>query len=180
MWVEPDISITVSGRNVGSLPALLEWVLARELPFSLNFYRPSTSLRVTEHDDLKLEEETFIEGMLAAYKVIEANLPNRSLLASLADMANFAAPHLRRCSVGLSYLVFDTEGRVSKCQMQMDKPVTTVHCDDPLAAVRADACGIQNVTVDEKEGCQECQWKYWCGGGGPLETYRPTGRHDGN
>jgi uncharacterized protein len=92
-----------------------------------------------------------------AYKIIEVNLPQRSSLASLADMANFVAPHLRRCSVGHSYLVFDTEGRVSKCQMQMDQPVTDIHAEDPLAAVRADTCGIQNLTVDEKEGCQDCQ-----------------------
>ena len=175
----PDISITVSGRSVAQLPELLEWVLAKDLLFSLNFYRdPSTSLRVTERQDLQLKEAQFIEGMLAAYKVIEANLPQRSLLASLADMANFAAPHLRRCSVGHSYLVFDTEGRVSKCQMQIDRPVADIHSDDPLGVVRAAQDGIRNLTVDEKEGCQECQWKYWCAGGCPLETYRMTGRYD--
>ena len=193
----PDISITVSGRNVHTLPELLEWVLERDLPFSLNFYRepsiapfdrlranggrmntPFDRLRANGYDDLKLEEEKFVAGMLEAYKVIESNLPQRSLLASLADLANFAAPHLRRCSVGHSYLVFDCDGRVSKCQMQMDRPVTDVHADDPLTAVCADTYGIQNVTVDEKEGCQECQWRYWCAGGCPLETFRATGRYD--
>ncbi len=175
----PDISITVSGRNVAQLPELLAWVLEKDLPFSLNFYRDSsTALRVTACEDLQLKEEQFIEGMLAAYHVIEKNLPRRSLLASLADMANFAAPHLRRCSVGHSYLVFDTEGRVSKCQMQIDQPVADIRCDDPLGAVRAAQDGIRNLTVDEKEGCQECQWKYWCAGGCPLETYRMTGRYD--
>ncbi len=172
----PDITITVSGRNVGQLPELLEWVLERDLPFSLNFYRENACSAC--HTDLRLEEEQFIQGMLAAYKVIEANLPRRSLLASLADMANFAAPHLRRCSVGHSYLVFDTEGRVSKCQMQMDRPVTDLHADDPLAVVRADQAGIQNISVEEKEECRECQWRYWCAGGCPLETYRMTGRYD--
>ncbi|GAK54203.1 radical SAM domain protein [Candidatus Moduliflexus flocculans] len=172
----PDISITVSGRNVAQLPELLAWVLEKDLPFSLNFYRENACSDGIA--DLRFEEERFIEGMLAAYKMIEANLPQRSLLASLADMANFAAPHLRRCSVGHSYLVFDTEGRVSKCQMQIDRPVADIRCDDPLGAVRAAKDGIRNLTVDEKEGCQECQWKYWCAGGCPLETYRMTSRYD--
>ena len=177
--VTPDISITVSGRSVAQLPELLAWILDRDLPFSLNFYRdPSTALRMKEREDLQLKEAQFIKEMLAAYKVIEENLPRRSLLASLADMANFAAPHLRRCSVGHSYLVFDTRGRVSKCQMQIDQPVSDIDSDDPLGAVRAAQHGIQNLTVDEKEGCQECQWKYWCAGGCPLETYRQTGRYD--
>jgi uncharacterized protein len=185
----PAISITVSGRNVAHLPELLTWVLERDLPFSLNFYREHNCTANVPFanrkrdacgtsDDLKIDEETFISGMLAAYKKIESNLPQRSLLASLVDLANFAAPHLRRCSVGHSYLVFDCEGRVSKCQMQMEKPVTSVHADDPLGMIRADSCGIQNVTVDEKEGCQACQWRYWCAGGCPLETFRATGRYD--
>ncbi len=172
----PDISITVSGRNVAQLPELLEWVLARDLPFSLNFYRENACS--AGFTDLRLDEDRFIAGMLAAYKVIESHLPQRSLLASLADMANFAAPHLRRCSVGHSYLVFDPAGRVSKCQMQIEQPVADINSDDPLGVVRAAQHGIQNLTVDEKAGCQDCQWKYWCAGGCPLETYRATGRYD--
>jgi uncharacterized protein len=93
-------------------------------------------------------------------------------------MANFAAPHLRRCSVGQSYLVIDPFGRISKCQMQMDRPVTTVQAADPLAEVQVDREGIQNLVVDDKEECRECQWKYWCAGGCPLETYRAAGRYD--
>lgn len=105
-------------------------------------------------------------------------IPQRTLLTSSTDLANFAAPHLRRCSVGHSYLVFDCEGRVSKCQMQMEKSVTDIHAEDPLTIVREDKLGIQNVSVDEKEECQTCQWRYWCAGGCPLETFRVTGRYD--
>jgi uncharacterized protein len=35
----PDISATVSTRNIAGLPELLHWILERELPFSINFYR---------------------------------------------------------------------------------------------------------------------------------------------
>ena len=31
--------------------------------------------------------------------------------------------------------------------------------------------------VDEKDECRDCQWKYWCAGGCPLETYRKTGTY---
>lgn len=173
--VTPEISITVSSRNIGGLPKLLEWVLQRDLPFSLNFYRESACSQ--HYQDLRLQEETMISGMLAAYKVIEANLPNRSLLASLADRANFAMPHIRTCSVGQSYLVFDPMGRVAKCQMQLDQPVTSIHADDPLAVIQADSSGMHNPTVDEKGECATCQWKYWCAGGCPLEAFRTTGRY---
>ncbi|MBN1487996.1 MAG: radical SAM protein [Anaerolineae bacterium] len=172
----PDISITVSGSNIQGLPQLMEWILERDLPFSINFYREND--KVVSRTALKLEEEKIIRGMLAAYKVIEQHLPRRSLLASLVDRANFAFPHLRPCSVGQGYLVFDTQGQVSKCQMQMDNPVTDSSASDPLAVVRAAESGIQNLSVDEKEECRACRWRYWCGGGCPLLTYRATGRYD--
>jgi len=172
----PDISVTISGRNAAGLPQLMAWLLERDLPFSLNFYRENE--HAATHKDLKLEEEKIIDGMQAAFAVIEANLPRRSLLASLIDRANLAVPHRRTCGVGHSYLVFDHVGQVSKCQMQMDRPVTTSHAGDPLALLQADQQGIQNIPVEEKEECRHCRWKNWCTGGCPLATYRATGRYD--
>ena len=172
----PHISITVSGRNAEGLPEIIAWVLERNLPFSVNFYRQN-DLSVT-HTDLKLEEEQIIAGMRAAFNVIEDNLPEHSLLASLTDRANLSVPHERTCSVGQDYLVFDQNGRVAKCQMKMNEFVADVHAEDPLRLVRADQLGVQNISVGEKEGCRDCQWKFWCAGGCPLETYRATGRYD--
>ncbi len=172
----PDISITVSGRNADGLPEIIEWVLERDLPFSINYYRQN-DFSVT-HDDLKLEEEKIIAGMQAAFAVIESNLPERSLLASLTDRANLSVPHMKTCSVGQDYLVFDQNGRVAKCQMKMDEPIADVHTKDPLTLIREDQIGIQNISVEEKEGCRDCQWKLYCAGGCPLETYRATGRYN--
>ncbi|HNT75767.1 MAG TPA: SPASM domain-containing protein [Anaerolineae bacterium] len=173
----PNISITISGRSIEGLPEVVAWVLDRDLPFSLNFYREYSCAAC--HTDLSLENERMIAGMLSAYKLIEGNLPHRSLLASLADRANLAAPHLRTCSAGQSYLVFDTQGRISKCQMDMAYPVTDCHDPDPLGTLRSSTLGLQSPTVDEKEECRECQWRYACGGGCPLQAHRATGRYDG-
>ena len=172
----PDISITVSGRSAEGLPEIIAWVLERELPFSLNFYRQNDFS--VSHEDLKLEEEKIINGMLSAFKVIEYNLPERSLLSALVDRANLSSPHLKTCSVGDSYLVFNQHGQVSKCQMKMDKSIADVHTGNLLQVVREDKTGIQNLSVEEKEGCRDCEWKYWCTGGCPLESYRVTGQYD--
>lgn len=172
----PHISITVSGRNAEGLPEIIAWVLERDLPFSINFYRQNDLS--ASHEDLKLDEEKIIAGMLASFEVIENNLPKHSLLASLTDRANLAMPHVRTCSVGQDYLVFDQNGRVAKCQMKMHEPVANVHVEDLLQLIRADRTGVQNISVEEKEDCRDCQWKYYCTGGCPLETYRATGRYD--
>lgn len=172
----PDISITVTSRNAAMLPDLIDWILTRDLPFSLNFYRENDFSQNTA--DLQLSEKRIIDGMMAAFARIEANLPERSLLASLVDRANLATPHLRTCGVGHSYLVFNEHGEVSKCQMHMATAVTTTADPDPLTAIRLDTIGLQNPIVLEKEGCRTCEWRYWCTGGCPLATYRATGRYD--
>lgn len=172
----PDISITISGRNAEGLPDLIEWILEHNLPFSLNFYRENELS--ASYEDLQLEESRMIQGMLAAFKVIELNLPNRSLLGSLVDRANLSSAHKRTCGVGQSYLVFDYQGQIAKCQMQLHKTVSSIDSEDPLSVVRQDKTGIQNLSVEEKEGCRTCEWKYWCTGGCSLATFKATGRYD--
>jgi uncharacterized protein len=172
----PNISVTVSNRTAEGLPEIIGWIVERELPFSLNFYRENELSAA--HEDLRLDEEIIISGMLAAFKVIEENLPRRSFLGAIVDRANLSTAHTHTCGAGQNYLVFDQNGRVAKCQMHIRKPITNIHGADPLAVIRADQIGIQNLSVEEKEGCKTCEWKYWCTGGCPLETYRVTGRYD--
>ena len=62
--------------------------------------------------------------------------------------------------------------------MQMKQTSGSVNDADPLTSVKLDTAGIANLAVDEKEDCRACQWKYWCAGGCPLETYRAAGRYD--
>lgn len=172
----PNISVTVSGRTAEGLPHIMEWILERELPFSLNFYREN-ELSVSQQD-LQLDEQKIIDGMKAAFKVIENNLPRRGFLGGIIDRANLSAPHTHTCGVGENYLAFDQNGQVAKCQMHIRKPITNITVHDPLKVIRDDKIGIQNLSVEEKEGCKTCEWKYWCAGGCPLTTHRATGRYD--
>lgn len=174
--VAPVISVTVTGRNASSIADLVSWLLDHGLPFGLNFYRESDLSQSLS--DLKYEEQQIVEGMLAAYRVIERNPPQYSLLACLVDRANLTQEHLYTCGVGNDYLVFDWQGRVSKCQMSLSQSISDIYAFDPLLAIRTDRTGLQNLSVEEKEGCRECEWKYWCAGGCPLLTYRATGRYD--
>lgn len=172
----PNISVTVSSRTADGLPDIVAWILERDLPFSLNFYRENDLS--ASHEDMRLDEQKIINGMLAVFKVIEENLPRRPFLGGIIDRANLSVSHTHTCGVGQNYLVFDQHGQVAKCQMHIRKPITDVHVTDPLAVIRADQIGIQNISVEEKEGCKTCEWKHWCAGGCPLVTYRATGRYD--
>ena len=172
----PNISVTVSSRTADGLPDVMAWILERELPFSLNFYRENELS--ASHEDMRLDEQKIIGGMLATFRVIEENLPRRPFLGGIIDRANLSISHTHTCGVGQNYLVFDQNGQVAKCQMYIRKPVTDIHAEDPLAMIRADQIGIQNISVEEKEGCKSCEWKHWCAGGCPLVTHRATGRYD--
>lgn len=173
--VRITISVTVSNENSEGLPDLVRWILAEKLHFSLNFYRKNSFADET----LALEDDRIITGMLAAYRVIEDQLPDYSLLDVLVDRANLAAPHLRTCGVGQDYLVFSPKGHISKCQMEMfGNNSYTRPSRQPLDFVQTTLGGVYNLSVEDKEGCNTCEWKYWCTGGCPLLTYQTTGRFD--
>jgi len=174
--VAPDISITVSDRNIDGLPDLMAWVLERDLPFSLNFYRQTECS--ASFQDLMFGERRIVAGMKEAYRVVEANLPRRSLMGSLLDRASLAGPHHHTCAASRNYLVIDHHGQIAKCQMDLKHPVTDVRAADPLAAIRAEPLRFQNVDVDKKAGCRDCAWRYGCTGGCPLQTWRAMGRSD--
>jgi uncharacterized protein len=116
--------------------------------------------------------------MLAVCKIIENKLPRHSLLASLVDRANLSIPHNRTCGVGQNYLVFNHRGQISQCQMTMDDVLADVCDPEPLLSLCAPQNGIVNMSVDEKGECRECEWRYWCAGGCPVQAYRFTGRYD--
>jgi len=78
----------------------------------------------------------------------------------------------------LDYLVAQPSGKISKCQMDFANSVTTIHAQDPLADLRSDKTGLQNLPVQQKNECVNCQWKNYCGGGCPLVAFRATGRYD--
>lgn len=174
--ITPNISITVSSKNADKLAELVDWVLEHDLPFSLNFYREN-ELSVADKD-LSFIDQKIIDGMKKAYKAIEERLPEKSLLASIVDRANLSSPHQITCGVGNNYMVFDCNGQVSKCQMLMKNFITDLNVADPLGEIQKDKKGIQNLSVEEKQGCKTCEWKYWCTGGCSLNTFRATGRYD--
>lgn len=172
----PSINITITQRNLHALPELLAYVLQRDLPFGLSYYRDNECS--THLTDLRFTDMQMINGMRAAFLYIEENLPKRPLLGLLVDKARTQMPHLYTCGIGRNYLAIDQYGGVAKCQADITKTVTTIDVDNPLQVIREDQSGVQAKSVEEKEGCRTCEWRYWCSGGCPMLTYRITGRSD--
>lgn len=171
--IRPDICITITGRTAATACDAVAWALDHDLPFSLNFYREHE--HSAKHHELRYEEQQIIAGMRAIYALIERRLPTRPFLAGLLDRVQFQA-HGHTCGVGRSYVVITHEGRAAQCQMHLGQAQPL---DDDADVIRLVADGpIQNLGVDDKEGCRDCEWRYRCAGGCPLVTLRATGRTD--
>lgn len=171
--LKPSITITVTRVNADNVHKVVRWALERDLSISLNFYRANPlSLSRAE---LALEESVLIRGMEAAYKVFEELLPTRPFLNGLLDRIQTQA-HSHTCGVGISYLVISHEGKVAQCQMHLGDTLGTVH-DSNLIQLTSSG-PIRNLSVDNKEGCRDCTFRYRCTGGCAVETFRSTGRWD--
>ncbi|MDW8269524.1 MAG: radical SAM protein [Anaerolineae bacterium] len=176
--VRPHLSVTVTRHNVESLPEVVRFALERQLYFNLNLYQEHEP--GVHHDELRAANEALIAGLRRALEVIAADLPRYNVFTALLDRTNLAGPHAKACGVGENYLVMDHRGRVSRCQMELDRPVTAVGAGDVLHHIHLyeDAAPFRNLSVETKADCRDCPWRYVCAGGCSLMTYRSFGRSD--
>jgi uncharacterized protein len=172
----PHLSITMTSRNSRGLPEVVRFALERNLTFSLNLFRDNDC--AARFPDLRYEEQAITEDLLSAFGVIEEFLPRWSVLGSVLDRGQLLQPRQRTCGVGQDYVVIDERGQVAKCHMEIERTLGDVFSDDPLQIVRGDRATALNLIVDEKEGCRDCTWRYWCSGGCSVATFRATGRYD--
>jgi uncharacterized protein len=172
----PHLSITITSRNSGGVADAVRFALERNLTFSLNFFRDND--QAASFPDLQYEERAMIDGLLGAFAVIEEFLPRWSVLGSVLDRGQLLQPRQRSCGVGQDYLVIDQRGQVAKCHMEIERTLGDVFSDNPLQLIRKDQATVLNLPVEEKAGCRDCTWRYWCSGGCSVATFRATGRYD--
>ena len=172
----PHLSVTVTSRNASGLADVVRFALEHDLTFSLNLFRDNDC--AASFPDLRYEEQEMTRNLLSAFGVIEEFLPRWSVLGSVLDRGQLLQPRQRSCGVGQDYVVIDQRGQVAKCHMEIERTLGDVFASDPLQLVRDDRVTALNLLVDEKEGCHDCTWRYWCVGGCSVATFRATGRYD--
>ena len=172
----PHLSITITGRNVADVAPVVRFALERELTFSFNFFRDNACSAGVA--DLGYEEQAMIDGLRAAFAVVEEMLPPWSVLGSVLDRGQLLQPRQKSCGVGDDYVVIDQHGRIAQCHMELGSTLGDVRRVDPVRAVRSDGVPIRNLLVDDKVGCRDCTWRHWCSGGCSVATFAATGRFD--
>jgi uncharacterized protein len=172
----PHLSITITNRNLHGVADVIRFALERDLTFSLNLFRDNDC--AASFPDLRYEEQEMISALLDAFGVIEEFLPQWSVLGSVLDRGQLIQPRQHACGVGQDYVVIDQHGQVAACHMEIEKTLGDVFTDDPLLLIQHGQAMTQNLAVEEKEGCRDCAWRYWCSGGCSVATFRATGRYD--
>lgn len=160
LGIRPFLTITLTQLNLDELPALTEFALQNNLFLNWNFYRPQI-----QNDPLVPEFKDLIPVLHKSLNIISEYTPEYPFLDKLIDRSNFSATHKHTCGAGRNYLSIDYDGSVLPCHMlsganQQGIPLnmlTDVQFHD-----------FDNAAIDQKEGCNTCQWRYWCTGGCPL------------
>lgn len=174
--IKPFISITVSRRNIRGLPEVIAFLLDENLLFSINLYRDNDL--ASGYSDLALRKDETIDALFQSFETILHRDPERSLLLPLVDRTRLDHLHNKSCGAGECYMAVDPRGGIAGCQMTLNHPITDIRAEDPLDVLCNNSERMLNLSVDQKEGCSQCQWRYWCAGGCPLMTFRTTGRYD--
>lgn len=155
------ISITVSPSTAPYLPELTSWLLAKGgLSFNFNFVR---SIKTNPSPK---EQQVLADSLLQVLEIIKNSPSKQDILTGLIDRINLATPRIHPCAIEHDYVVFDTNGYVARCQMEVHKAAPCVG-KDPIQAVRNQPEPL-NLSVDQKTSCVACDWKHWCAGGCPL------------
>lgn len=160
LGIRPFLTITLTQLNLDELPALTEFALQNNLFLNWNFYRPHI-----QNDPLVPKVKDLIPALHKSLNIVSEHEPEYPFLDKLIDRSNFSAAHEHTCGAGRNYLSIDYDGSVLPCHMlsganQQGIPLnmlTDVQFHD-----------FDNAAIDQKEGCNTCQWRYWCTGGCPL------------
>jgi uncharacterized protein len=157
--LEPTISITLTALNLEGAGEAVEFALDRNLPFNLNFYRESAPGRAA----LAPDPGHLTEAVLHIFDLIRAHPAYPRPLTGILDRTRLDRPHRSPCAAGQDYLVVDTGGHLSACQMLLAQPCSSLADDDPLERVRQHA-----QRAFAPLDCQGCPWRTVCAGGCPL------------
>ncbi|WP_420642383.1 radical SAM protein [Candidatus Leptofilum sp.] len=174
--ISPHITITVTDHNSPGIAKVVRYCLAHELKFSLNFYRDNAVAAMGA--DVQFTDDRIIAGMEAAFQAIEENLPPWSIVGAILDRGQLVEPHEQACGAARDYIAIDHYGRVAKCHMEFEQPVGDISATNLLPMIQSSPIGVQNPSSQEKEGCRDCEWRFYCAGGCPLVTHWATGRYD--
>ncbi len=171
-----NVMVTITSNNLPGIPDLTKLLLSKNIPFNFNFFRDNPCVK----EKLTNNKTKMITQLKKAYQYIYNNPPRYKLANGLLDRVKIK-PHLFPCGMGKSFFVIRHDGKLTSCQMTLEKPIGSIEDKDLITSIRNGSfVKPVGLTIESKTPCKTCQWRYVCCGGCPLITYKKRGRYDVN
>lgn len=164
----PFLITTLTKYNLDEVPKLIEFALSHRLKLNLGFYRAHSP-----SDPLVPTTQALVKALTAGLEVVKATPPNYGFLEGLIDRSHFGFAHKYPCGAGKTYNSIDTDGSMYPCHMLAGRELFPTQQFGELTSL--ETLIFENPSVDEKEGCMNCIWRYWCGGGCPVLSISAAG-----
>lgn len=169
--VDFNLSVTITKENIDGIPELVSKLLKQKIRFVLNFFRENCE----SGSVLKLNDQSLITTMKKVYKLVENEMPKYPMWDALLDRVTMSWPHLNACGVGRNYITVDQKGYLASCPIDLANRIGNI--DQDLVDVMNSHTFMRGITVERKEGCRTCLWRYVCGGGCPILTKEVNGSY---
>ncbi len=167
---KPYILCTITEKNYKHLFKLVEYCVTKQIGFRLSPVRDKNS-----HLKPNLETEILTE-LIKIYEWVGNNLPTSMPIERFARFAewNLTVQKKSVCGTCKSTMSIDQEGKVSSCQMRMDKSFGNISSESLTEIFDKIRQSEDNkyLTFPEtkSEDCSKCYWKFSCAGGCPEHT----------
>lgn len=167
--VKPFVLVTVGLNNIDGLCEVAEYCISRNLRFRFSVRR----LNRIDNDSIKHDNRVLAEGLCRCYEWISNNVPKESLYTShKLGSINLLHPRTRVCGLGVNSATVSTTGGVSLCpQYDLDNPIAQFDNGNVVDLVsKQQRYDSNKIHVLSNPECEDCMWRYTCGGGCPLFT----------
>lgn len=175
---KPFILITVTDQNVAGLPDLTSYLLHQGLSFRYSLVRDCDQMPVQHlfHTSTK-----YAKILNRCFDEIESWMltKNCDFNVKFCDI-NLDRSISRACGIGKNSVAIDHNGSIAFCQMVFDTPIGNINNNGLIETIRTQQVipSLQEKSIDDYLGCNQCVWKNVCAGGCPVFTYKQFGRFD--
>ncbi len=167
---------TITPKNISHLPTLVKFFQTQNIKFTLHFYKKvSNSCK----EQIIRYNRDLIDSYKKALKSIYRNYFHKNSNFSpfyqvgnklLDTVILFKNVSKYSCTAGLSFFSINPDGSVTACPSDDKKIIAHISDNNLLDNLRRQRLMAEkNLSVENKERCRSCLWKYNCRGMCALE-----------
>lgn len=172
--ISPRINVTITKYNVKNMPELTKFLLEKKCTINFGLVRDS----FTSGKSPRASMEDLFKYLKKSYQLIAEKHGKDLNVSDFLNGINFNGPGMVKCRMGHSYITVKHDGNIVSCPMNFTTNIGTIRDKDIIQTIqKGNFIRPRGLSVDGKTKCGNCQWKYHCKGGCPLDVFLATGSY---